>query len=141
VLIDPSSDRKRLTHIRDVHGVREIWLSHWHEDHFMHLVLFDDLPLCISEPDAPPLADLDLLLDWYGDQYLRIIDEREKKLLTLLEKPKTLEEISRVGIVYGKQYEPNTFFASGERLIIEKHLRRFKGCRLISEKGGKYFRI
>ncbi|MFC1823487.1 MBL fold metallo-hydrolase [Thermodesulfobacteriota bacterium] len=260
VLIDPSSDRRRLTQIRDVHGVREIWLSHWHEDHFMHLDLFDDLPLCISEPDAPPLADLDLLLDWYGfddeyrikkrstfaeefhfrqrkptrflgggevinldgvtvdvistpghtpghlsfyfrepgvlflgdydltpfgpwygdvassieatiqsverlrklpasvwlashetgvfesapeelwEQYLRVIDEREKKLLALLEKPKTIEEIAQAGLIYGKQHEPISFIASGERLIMEKHLRRCMGRRLISEESGKYFR-
>jgi glyoxylase-like metal-dependent hydrolase (beta-lactamase superfamily II) len=43
-----------------------VWLSHWHEDHFMHLDLFDDLPLWISPRDAPPLADLRILLDWYG---------------------------------------------------------------------------
>ena len=66
VLIDPSSDRKRLFQLRDNPGVKSVWLSHWHEDHFIHLDLFDDLPLCISEPDAPPLSDLELFLDSYG---------------------------------------------------------------------------
>ena len=66
VLIDPSSDRKRLVQLRDNPGVKSVWLSHWHEDHFIHLDLFDDLPLCISEPDAPPLSDLELFLDSYG---------------------------------------------------------------------------
>jgi glyoxylase-like metal-dependent hydrolase (beta-lactamase superfamily II) len=32
----------------------------------MHLDLFDDLPLHISKPDAPPLSDLELFLDSYG---------------------------------------------------------------------------
>jgi hydroxyacylglutathione hydrolase len=66
VLIDPASDRKRLARLRDNPGVKSVWLSHWHEDHFMHLDLFDDLPLYISETDAPPLSDLELFLDSYG---------------------------------------------------------------------------
>ena len=66
VLIDPASDRKRLIQLRETPGIKAIWLTHWHEDHFMHLDLFDDLPLCISEQDAPPLSDLELFMDSYG---------------------------------------------------------------------------
>ena len=32
----------------------------------MHLDLFDDLPLWISEKDSPPLSSLEIFLDWYG---------------------------------------------------------------------------
>jgi len=74
VLIDPASDRERLIQLRKEPGVREIWLTHWHEDHFMHLDLFDDLPLLISEPDAPPLTDVDVFMDAYG---IEGGDERE----------------------------------------------------------------
>jgi hydroxyacylglutathione hydrolase len=66
ILIDPASDRDRLKGLHKNGGVREVWLSHWHEDHFMHLDLFDDLPLLISEPDASRLSDLELFLDGYG---------------------------------------------------------------------------
>jgi glyoxylase-like metal-dependent hydrolase (beta-lactamase superfamily II) len=66
VLIDPASDRDRLARLSQCGSVREVWLSHWHEDHFRHLDLFDGLPLRISQTDAPPLSDLDLFLDWYG---------------------------------------------------------------------------
>ena len=66
ILIDPASDRKRLLELREGPGVRQVWLSHWHEDHIMHLDLFDDLPLCISALDAAPLSDLELFLDAYG---------------------------------------------------------------------------
>ena len=66
ILIDPASDRKRLERLRAEEGVKAVWLSHWHEDHFMHLDLFEDLPLWISREDAPPLSDLDVFLDWYG---------------------------------------------------------------------------
>ena len=66
VLIDPASDRVNLARLREDPGVKMIWLTHCHEDHFMHLDLFDDLPIWISEPEAPPLSDLELFLDFYG---------------------------------------------------------------------------
>jgi glyoxylase-like metal-dependent hydrolase (beta-lactamase superfamily II) len=65
ILIDPSSDREALTRLRDEGTVRTVWLSHWHEDHLMHLDLFDDLPLWMAEEDAPPLADPEVYMDWY----------------------------------------------------------------------------
>ena len=74
ILIDPGSDRKMLTRLKEESAVRFIWLTHWHEDHFTHLDLFDDLPLFISEADAPMLSDMELFLDSYGiedDQQIR----------------------------------------------------------------------
>ena len=66
VLIDPASDRNRLIQLRENPGVKEVWLSHWHEDHIMHLDLFEDLPLVIPKSESPPLSDMEVLLDWYG---------------------------------------------------------------------------
>ena len=68
ILIDPSSDRERLKQIRAENGITKVWLSHWHEDHFMHLDLFEDLPLFISREDAPLISDVELFLDGYGIQ-------------------------------------------------------------------------
>jgi glyoxylase-like metal-dependent hydrolase (beta-lactamase superfamily II) len=66
LLIDPASDRERLRQLRADPGVKGVWLSHWHEDHLMHLDLFEDVPLWISQPDAPPLSDIDSFMDAYG---------------------------------------------------------------------------
>ncbi len=66
ILIDPSSDRERLARLREDPGVKAVWLSHWHEDHLMHLGLFQDVPLWMSERDAPFLYDLETFLDGYG---------------------------------------------------------------------------
>jgi len=66
VLIDPSSDREALMGLRDGPGVESVWLSHWHEDHWMYISLFDDLPLWTSRPDAVPLSDLEVFIDCYG---------------------------------------------------------------------------
>jgi hydroxyacylglutathione hydrolase len=66
VLIDPASDREALMALRDGPGVREVWLSHWHEDHFMHLDLFEDLPLRMPALETEPLSGVEKFLDWYG---------------------------------------------------------------------------
>ena len=73
VVIDPSSDRKRLEDIKTQKDVQMVWLSHWHEDHLMHLDLFENLPIWMSEHDAPPLADIEVFLDWYD-----IIDKNQR---------------------------------------------------------------
>ena len=260
VLIDPASDRERLIRLRAEEEVKLVWLSHWHEDHFMHLDLFDDLPLWISPRDAPPLADLRILLDWYGlndqertvwepllreqfhyrprkpaqylmdgetirlgdlsvdviatpghtpghlaflfrepsvlfagdydltrfgpwygdlfsdidatraslirlsgirahivltghetgvfedppeelwRQYGSVIEEREKKLLALLEQPRTLEEIVAACIIYGRPREPRAFFAFGERVHMIKHLEHLQKRGMVLSGNGYYRR-
>jgi hydroxyacylglutathione hydrolase len=66
VIIDPASDRERLKELLDGPGVDVAWLSHYHEDHFKHLDLFEDREMWISERDAPALEDLECFLDFYG---------------------------------------------------------------------------
>jgi hydroxyacylglutathione hydrolase len=262
VLIDPASNRERLAHLKKTYDIEAIWLSHWHEDHFMHLDLFNSLPLWVSKQDAPPLSDLEVFLDWYGlddhserqywrcvlteqfhfqprkpsgflengdriklgpvtvevihtpghtpghlaflieepevlfmgdydltkfgpwygdsfssikdtiasiehlrqipakvrltshetgiyekepgelwDQYLGVIKEREEKLLKLLEKPRTMEEIVEAWIVYGQPREPRAFFAFGERAIMRKHLEHLIGESIVIQEGVRFFRV
>jgi hydroxyacylglutathione hydrolase len=74
ILIDPASDRERLIQLKENPGVEAVWLTHWHEDHFMHLDLFDDIPIFVSEQDAPPLSDLEIFMDSYG-----MDDEHERE--------------------------------------------------------------
>ena len=66
ILIDPASDRTALKNLREAEPVNQIWLSHWHEDHFKHLDLFGDLSFRISERDLPPLTSIETFLDWYA---------------------------------------------------------------------------
>ncbi len=66
ILIDPASDRKRLAQLKEDPGVNQIWLSHWHEDHFLYLNLFKEVPVYISEKDSTPLSNLDIFMDAYG---------------------------------------------------------------------------
>ena len=260
IIIDPASRRERLAELRDTQGVNMVWLSHWHEDHFMHLDLLDHLPLCVSEKDTAPLSDLDIFLDsygmgsnaerkywrdtiidqfhfkprkpsrflkggeiiqlgdisvevistpghtpghlsfffrelgvlfmgdydltkfgpWYGDvyssieetissvkqlrsipakvwltshetgifedepgkiwdQYLNVIDGREKKLLNFLESPRTLEEIVGAWIIYRKPREPKAFYEFGERSHMKKHLEKLMREEVVVKGEEKYF--
>jgi glyoxylase-like metal-dependent hydrolase (beta-lactamase superfamily II) len=261
VLIDPASDREVLIRLRENQKVKMVWLSHWHEDHIMYLELFDDLPLWISESDAPPLSDVEIFLDWYGmenedyrnywravlkeqfhykrrspaqflrgrqtldlgvvrveviptpghspghlafffqelgvlfmgdydlskfgpwygdtyssieetidsvkylrnipaktflasheqglfqeepgklwDDYLDIIQAREQKLLELLTKPRTLDEIVETWIVYGRPREPKAFYEFGERALMKKHLERLIRLGIVFQEGKWYLK-
>jgi len=65
IIIDPASDRETLQCLKREHTVQGVWLSHWHEDHFKDLDLFDDLPFFIAPADAPPLASINAFLAAY----------------------------------------------------------------------------
>ena len=260
VIIDPSSNRERLIRLKKQSGVKQVWLSHWHEDHIMHLDLFDEVPLLISEQDAPQLSDINLFMDaygfadktireywepllidqfhykprkpantfkngqvikldtvtveiiqtpghtpghhsfffkepkvlfmgdydltpfgpWYGDRessiqntinsiehlkkipakvwitshetgvfeknpgdlwdhYLNVIKTREDKLLTLLQTPKTMDDIISACIVYGKPREPKEFFSLGERGIMGKHIEDLLEKSIIKKENDRFF--
>ncbi|MCX7141119.1 MAG: MBL fold metallo-hydrolase [Proteobacteria bacterium] len=66
ILIDTGPGREACTALRDGPGVREVWLSHWHEDHIACLDLFEGLPLRQMEIEAEALAGVEHFLDWYG---------------------------------------------------------------------------
>jgi len=66
ILIDPASNRDRLGQLCVEPGVDAVMLSHWHEDHLMHLDLFDEKPLWMCAADAEPLLGLDQFLDAYN---------------------------------------------------------------------------
>jgi len=66
VLIDAGADETAYRALLDGPGVKEVWLSHWHEDHLSYLDLFDGLPLRMMAEDAAPLSGLEAFLDAYG---------------------------------------------------------------------------
>jgi glyoxylase-like metal-dependent hydrolase (beta-lactamase superfamily II) len=261
ILIDPASNRQRLRELKKKPGVNTIWLSHYHEDHFMHLDLFDDLPLMVSREDALPLSDIERFLDaygveagardewrslvtdvfhfhprkpfaflpvgsslsfgsvqvdilpapghtpgsvalhfpkhgilfladydltpfgpWYGDvassidatistvtmlermpastwltsheqgvfesppgplwqSYLDVIHEREAKLLTLLDKPCSIQDVVNAWIVYRKPREPLSFYTFTEKALMTKHLERLTHQGVVKHDDGRYVRV
>jgi hydroxyacylglutathione hydrolase len=73
-------------------------------------------------------------------QYGAVIAEREKKLLHLLEQPRTLEEIAAACIIYGRPREPKAFFAFGERVLMIKHLEHLQKRGMVLLNNGLYQR-
>ena len=72
------------------------------------------------------------------EQYLSIIDEREKKLVDLLQSPQTLDDIIDAWIIYGRPREPKVFFKFGERVHMKKHLEKLMNeGRVVRD--GKYY--
>ncbi|MGB9618693.1 MAG: MBL fold metallo-hydrolase [Desulfomonilaceae bacterium] len=74
------------------------------------------------------------------DDYLRVIDQREAKLLDLLERPRTMDQIVDACIVYGKKREPAWFFTFGERMLMGKHLERLMRRGAVISEDGFYYR-
>ena len=72
------------------------------------------------------------------DDFLGVIFERESKLLELLSKPKTMEEIVEARIVYKKPREPKLFYEFGERALMKKHIERLMVNGKIKEDRGRY---
>ncbi|MBN2284195.1 MAG: MBL fold metallo-hydrolase [Deltaproteobacteria bacterium] len=59
-----------------------------------------------------------------AEEYLAVIDTRERALLDFLDKPRLLDEIVHQWIIYKKPRQPEAFFELGERGMIQKHLER-----------------
>ncbi len=73
--------------------------------------------------------------------YAGVIDQRDQKLLDFLDAPKTLAEIARAWIVYGKPRQPAEFFLFGERAIMEKHVDRLLRRGRIARQGERLARL
>ena len=66
ILVDAGADDCRLRELRAGPGIRELWLSHWHEDHMTYIDALDGVPLRQMAIEAEPLASVEAFLDWYG---------------------------------------------------------------------------
>ncbi|MBN1882672.1 MAG: MBL fold metallo-hydrolase [Deltaproteobacteria bacterium] len=73
VIIDPGSNDARLFSLKEDPGVDLVWLSHFHEDHFMFLGLFSDRELWMPGHDAQAMLSMEHILDLYG------IDDAEER--------------------------------------------------------------
>ncbi len=72
------------------------------------------------------------------DDYLEVIQTRERKLLDFLSEPRTVEDIIHQWIVYLKPREPKEFFEQGERAIMGKHLESLVARGEVYARDGHY---
>lgn len=73
-----------------------------------------------------------------AEAYLAVIDEREKKILTYLERPRTLDEVVGQWLIYRRPREPKYLFEFAERALIRKHLERLERKGHVKRNGGQY---
>ncbi len=66
MLIDAGANPTHYEALRRNRGIRELWLSHWHEDHIAFIDLLGKVPMRQSAIEAEPLSGLEHCLDWYG---------------------------------------------------------------------------
>jgi len=72
------------------------------------------------------------------DDFLRVIDIREEKLLAFLKEPRTMVEIAGQWIVYGKPKQPLEMFALIEEISMQKHLDRLIRKNIVEMDGDRY---
>jgi len=73
-----------------------------------------------------------------AEEYIAVIEEREKKLLAFLDRPRTLDEIVGQWIVYKRPREPRHFFEFGERALMKKHIERLEKRGLLRQQRMRY---
>lgn len=56
------------------------------------------------------------------DQYLNIIDKRQERLKSMLQKGISPKEISSHGFVYATKYQIDPWIAMWDKLAVQKHL-------------------
>ncbi len=75
------------------------------------------------------------------DRFLKRIDERDKRILSLLENGKTVNELLRHAPIYGKFPYAQPLLRYWELQMIRKHLKHLQINGKIKRQGGVYFTI
>jgi hydroxyacylglutathione hydrolase len=74
------------------------------------------------------------------DNYLGTIDQREDKILHALTRPMTLEEITEIGIIYGRPDRPRATYVHVERRALRNHLKHLIEKSRVRKDGEKFLR-
>lgn len=72
------------------------------------------------------------------DRFIEIIDERDRKILSVLQRPLSLKEIVDQGLIYGRKYHVDAWIYMWEFLMIKKHVRRMIARGQINDLGGRF---
>ena len=74
------------------------------------------------------------------DQYLEVIEQRDKILLKKLIQPMTLDELIKEGTFYGPRVFKDEFVYCWEWYMVRQHLQRLLKQGLVTKKNGNYIR-
>lgn len=76
------------------------------------------------------------------DDFLRIIDEREERILNLLDSRKTVRGLFNKEIIYSTtDVKKDNFLSKSAQLMIKKHLKRMQKKGLVKKRFGKWVRV
>jgi len=70
--------------------------------------------------------------------YIDIIDERDRKILSVLTRPLSLPEIVAHGLIYSKKHHIDAWIYMWEFIMIKKHVRRMTDRGQIRDLGNKF---
>ncbi|MBW2630328.1 MAG: MBL fold metallo-hydrolase [Deltaproteobacteria bacterium] len=73
--------------------------------------------------------------------YLAVIEERDKKILSVLSAPFSLEEVVDRGLIYDRKYHMDAWIYMWEFITIKKHLRRLEQQQRISRIGDRFVAV
>ena len=74
-------------------------------------------------------------------RYLDVIYTREEKLLALLDRPCSINDVVNAWIVYRKPREPLSFYTFTEKALMTKHLEWLMRKGLVEHDNGRYKRV
>ncbi len=77
----------------------------------------------VPSHEGPVFEDIGEL----ADAYIRVVEEREQRVLENLAEPASLDELAARWIIYKKPRTPEEFFMPSERAMLGKHLERLVG--------------
>ncbi len=72
------------------------------------------------------------------DGFLKIIDERDRKILSVITRPLSLQEISNQGLIYGIKYHSDAWIYMWEFIMVKKHLLRMINKGQINDLGNSF---
>jgi len=75
------------------------------------------------------------------DGYLAIIEERDRKIISVLSVPLTLEEVADRGLIYGRKYHVDEWVYMWELITIKKHLQRMEKQQRISRLDERFIAV
>jgi len=127
-IIDPACNEEKLLSIHRQRPIEVIINSHGHEDHILYNSRFPDAQLWVHELDAGVFKDMDVFINQFFH------------LTFLASGPKTMQEITAHGIIYGGHRLANGAWdlSKSEKAMMQKHLERLERIGSVKKENGTY---
>ncbi len=72
------------------------------------------------------------------DRFVEVLDQRDRKILSVLQRPLSLQEIVDQGLIYSRKYHVDAWIYMWEFIMIKKHIRRLIDRGRINDLGNSF---